>query len=231
MGPSLLVARARRVRNGAGGRGWPRPVSCAGRRPRISPPAMSVASPRHVRDSPAGGCVHIDAGVDGHWSGHLLHLPPGPDEAIHLYDIRRPARPPADQPHLSTCPPAPALIRLGRPAAERRERRRSPLPLVASISVARRHAGACFAAGADGLVAAAAAGHDKKAGASVRWATARLHLRRRTEAGGGDEAAEEAAARAAKAKAKEEAAAKKKKRVVTKGGGMKMKQGSSGRTG
>ena len=142
MGPSLLVARARRVRNGAGGRGWPRPVSCAGRRPRISPPAMSVASPRHIRDSPAGGCVHIDAGVDGHWSGHLLHLPPGPDEAIHLYDIRRPARPPADQPHLSTCPPAPALIRLGRPAAERRERRRSPLPLVASISVARRHAAA-----------------------------------------------------------------------------------------
>ena len=191
---------------------------------------MSVASPRHVRDSPAGGCVHIDAGVDGHWSGHLLHLPPGPDEAIHLYDIRRPARPPADQPSLSTCPPAPALIRLGRPAAERRERRRSPLPLVASISVARRHAGACFAAGADGLVAAAA-GHDKKAGASVRWATARLQRRRRTEAGGGDEAAEEAAARAAKAKAKEEAAAKKKKRVVTKGGGMKMKQGSSGRTG
>mmetsp|Transcript_43720 Transcript_43720/g.141911 ORF Transcript_43720/g.141911 Transcript_43720/m.141911 type:complete len:216 (+) Transcript_43720:547-1194(+) len=158
--------------------------------------------------APDGGCVHIDAGVDGHWSGHLLHLPPGPDEAIHLYDIRR----------------------LGRPAAERRERRRSPLPLVASISVARRHAGACFAAGADGLVAAAA-GHDKKAGASVRWATARLQRRRRTEAGGGDEAAEEAAARAAKAKAKEEAAAKKKKRVVTKGGGMKMKQGSSGRTG
>ena len=102
-------------------------------------------------------------------------------------------------------------MRLGGPAAERRERRRSPLPLVASISVARRHAGACFAAGADGLVAAAAAGHDKKAGASVRWATARLHLRRRTEAGGGDEAAEEAAARAAKeaaaAKAAGEAAA------------------------
>ena len=82
-----------------------------------------------VRNFPS--CVHLDAGVDGNWSGHLLHLPPGTNDRIHLYDIRR----------------------LGRPRADGRDRvplAHDELPLVARIPVGRRldrHIGAAGGAG------------------------------------------------------------------------------------
>ena len=108
-------------------------------------------------------------------------------------------------------------------------------PLVASIGSARRDRpiGGCFAAAADGLLASVGGA---KPVCSLRWATGRAgRAGEEARALGGDaeeeeEAAEEEA-KEAKARAREEAKEKKKKRLVTKGGGMKMKQGSTGRTG
>ena len=174
-----------------------------------------------------GGCVHIDSGLDGCWSGHLLHLPPGPDRRIHLYDIRRLGR-------RRTHGASGGVAALVKPS------------LLASITSSRRDRpiGGCFAAGADGLIAAVGG---PKSTCSLRWPVGRVMDDGRRGGGGiggggggGSSAAvereeEEAAAeeelKEAKAKAREEAKEKKKRRLVTKGGGMKMKQGSSNRTG
>ena len=80
-------------------------------------------------------------------------------------------------------------------------------------------------------------GRSGKGSCSYRWATARAEAPgtrgdARSSATG-EEAEEEAeeGLRAAAKEAMKEAKAKKPKRQVTKGGGMKMKQGSTGRTG
>lgn len=172
-----------------------------------------------------GGCVHLDDGSDGCWSGHLLHRLPGPDARIFLYDVRRLRRVPNGRARVA------AEVGAGTPRAARQWM--GPVaPLVASIACARRDRliGAVFAVGAGGLVTSV--GGNSKSSCSFRWATERLE-------GGGQrvtaeeeaEAEAEAELRAAKVKAKEEAAAKKKSRVVTKGGGYKAKKGGTARTG
>ena len=167
-----------------------------------------------------GGCVHLDSGRDG-WSGALLHLPPGPEARVHIYDIRRLGRAKATAGgRTARGAGAWAGIAAG-----------VPPPLAATVAVARRDRslGFCFAAGCDGLVVG---GGGSKSACSYRWSTVPVREGgRRPAADDEDELAAAEEARQAKAKAKEEAANKKKKRVVTKGGGMKMKQGSSGRTG
>ena len=188
-------------------------------------PAQVFARGGRIRESGAvkdyhpfrtSPCVHLDAGVDGNWSGHLLHLPPGTNDRI-----------------LRTTSAGWAACALtvatecDWSTTNCRWWRESPLGAVARRPPHRRLLGRGRRRPRRELFPRA-----RKAGASLRWATARLQPGRRAAAdGGGDEAAEEEAAKAAKAKAKEEAAAKKKKRIVTKGGGMKMKQGASGRTG
>ena len=164
-----------------------------------------------------GGCVHLDSGADG-WSGHLLHLPPGANESIHVYDVRRLGRG-------SRSRAAETVVWLGA----------SAVPLRARIAPSRpgHTLGGCFAAAAGGLVAA---GHGSgKAVCSYRWSTARSEARAR-HGGDGDgvgvaDDGEDAEIDAAKAAAKERAAAKKKQRVVTKSGGYKAKKGGTSRTG
>ena len=127
MGPAQVVARPGRVREAE----WPK-------------------DHHPVRNFPS--CVHLDAGVDGNWSGHLLHLPP------------------AQRSHPRVRHP-----RLGRPRADGRDRpslAHDELPLVARIPIGRRgapdrHIGGCFAAGADVLVASSSPAPGK-AGASLR---------------------------------------------------------------
>ena len=171
-----LLAIARRRTVGFGTRAARRPPGRVrkGERPKDHHPVLNYS------------CVHLDAGVDGNWSGHLLHLPPGTNDRIHVYDIagwaaaRR--RPRSTRWRMTNCrwwrDPHRAPWRAGPPHRRllRRGRRRPRRELFPAPEGGREPAVG------DGAAARPPRGDD---------------------GGGGDEeAAEEAAAKAAKAKAR-----------------------------
>ena len=177
--------------------------------------------------------MHLDGG-GGAWSGHMLHLPPGRDSAIHLYDVRRlgrGARHREPDGAGSGGRTGDASVLPGAPPS---------LPLVARIGTSRAGhslASGAFAADA-GIGLLVGGGGSGKAACSYRWPlrAAGADAQRSTpgealSVADDDDESLESQRQQEKAAAKERAAKKKKQRIVTSGGGFKAKQGSSNRMG